>query len=118
MQSPPAFLQQRLEFPFASAEARAGLPLSNRLFGALLWGVGRTLHVTIKRADYSPRGSVRGEDDDPPAMPMAAAPALPMGRLDMHLPPDWSVATGGLHLLTGEAEIELTSGRPEGAWAK
>ncbi|MGV3722289.1 MAG: glycosyl hydrolase family 95 catalytic domain-containing protein, partial [Actinomycetota bacterium] len=36
---------------------------------------------------------------------------LPMGRVDLLLPLDWSLASGGLHLSTGEADLELAGYR-------
>ncbi|HEU4752394.1 MAG TPA: hypothetical protein VFU47_04725, partial [Armatimonadota bacterium] len=48
----PRPLQERLEFPFPAREAHAGIPLSNGTLGALLWGEGRSLHLTLNRADY------------------------------------------------------------------
>ena len=132
-------LSRRLEFPFPARDAHAGLPLSNGTFGALLWGEERTLRITINRADYwDHRGGLafgpdatyanlrrwleEGDearlrevfegapsDDGTPPHPTR----LPMGRVDLELPVDWSVAAGGLHLSTGEAELELTGYRSQ-----
>jgi hypothetical protein len=96
-----SFLRQRLEFSFPAAEAHSGIPLSNGNFGALLWGDGRRLRLTLNRADYSIHRS------EPPTHP-------PMGRLDLVLPLDWAPASGGLHLATGEAELELEGYREHG----
>lgn len=101
----PSFLRQRLEFAFPTAEAHSGIPLSNGTFGALLWGEGRRLRLTLNRADYSLLG------DEPPIEPGAPPP---MGRLDLVLPLDWSPVSGGLHLATGEAELELEGHRVNG----
>ncbi|HEU4754142.1 MAG TPA: hypothetical protein VFU47_13615, partial [Armatimonadota bacterium] len=38
---------------------------------------------------------------------------LPMGRVDLELPLDWALASGGLHLLQGEAELELAGLRDQ-----
>jgi alpha-L-fucosidase 2 len=93
----PSFLQQRLDFPFPLAEALAGIPLSNGRFGALLWGEGRTLRLSLSRADYD-----------------ASTPRLPLGRIDLQLPLDWTIPSGGLHLLSAEAELELDGRREQG----
>ena len=138
MPETPRFLQQRLPFAFPAREAHAGLPLSNATFGALIWGEGRQIRITVNRADYwDHRGGLEfgpeatyanlkhwlqtgdedrlrevfegagGFQDDAPPRPTR----LPMGRVDLELPEDWSIAGGGLHLLTGEAEVELDGHR-------
>lgn len=94
-----AFLRQRLEFPFPAPDPPSGIPLSNGTLGALLWGEGRKLRITLNRSDYWTDGD--------------GAP-LPMGRLDLVLPADWLPASGGLHLATGEAELELDGYREAG----
>jgi alpha-L-fucosidase 2 len=133
MASTPAFLQQRLEFPFPAADPHEGIPLSNGTFGALVWGEGRCLRITINRADYwDHRGGLSFSEEatyenlkrwlaegdegriravfegralggDTPPRPTR----LPMGRVDLQLPSGWIVESGGLHLLTGEAELDL-----------
>ena len=97
------FLQTRLPFPVPTADVQAGLPLVNGTLGALLCGDGRTLRITLNRADY---GYHREGDELPEP--------LPLGRLDLELPSDWLAASGGLHLLTGEAELELDAHREQG----
>jgi hypothetical protein len=140
MPSPPTFLQQRLEFPFPATEVHAGIPLSNGTFGALVWGEGQHVRITLNRADYwDHRGGLAfseeatyenlkrwlGEGDearlrevfegkaseggDTPPRPTR----LPMGRVDLQLPLDWTLETGGLHLLSGEAELELAARRAQ-----
>jgi len=134
MPATSAFLRQRLDFPFPAAAVHDGIPLSNGTFGALIWGEGRRLKLTVNRADYwDHRGGLEfsGEatyenlrrwlhegneaklrevfeghstgDAGAPPCPTR----LPMGRVDLLLPLDWSVAAGGLHLSTGEADLEL-----------
>lgn len=136
-----SFLRQRLEFPFPAAEAHSGIPLSNGTFGTLLWGEGRRLRITLNRADYwDHRGGLSLSEEatyenlqrwlaegdeaklravfesrdqaDPSSPPQPTR--LPIGRLDLVLPLDWSVASGGLHLSTGEAELELQGYREQG----
>lgn len=141
MSRKPSFLRQRLEFPFPLTEVHAGLPLSNGTFGALLWGEGRRLRITLNRADYwDHRGGLSfGEDAtyanlkqwlaegdeaqlravfegrDPATGERPPCPTrLPMGRIDLELPPDWRLDAGGLHLGTGEAELELAGYREAG----
>lgn len=81
-------------------EARAGIPVANGVFGVLLWGAGRTLHLTLGRADYA-------SPEEPAEEPLR----LPVGRLDLELPIDCAVISGGLYLLTGEAELEVDGNR-------
>ena len=135
------FLRQRLEFAFPATEVHSGIPLSNGTFGALLWGEGRRLRVTLNRADYwDHRGGLsfgeeatyenlkrwlaegdeaklrevfEGRQPAEPGTPPQPT-RLPMGRLDLVLPLDWSLASGGLHLSTGEAELELQGYRGTG----
>lgn len=132
--TPSPFLELRLEFPFPATEVHSGIPLSNGTFGALLWGQGRNLRITINRADYwdhrgglafgpeatfenlkkwledGDEGRLRevfegktGEESGTPPRPTR----LPMGRIDLQLPEDWATESGGLHLRTGEAELEF-----------
>lgn len=129
-----SFLDQRLEFPFPAGEVHSGIPLSNGTFGALLWGGSGTLRVTVNRADYwDHRGGLdfgseatyanlqlwlregneaklrevfegrASSDTGQPPRPTR----LPMGRFELQLPEDWILESGGLHLGTGEAELEL-----------
>jgi alpha-L-fucosidase 2 len=130
----PSCLQQRLPFPFPARDPHAGIPLGNGVFGALLWGEGRRVRVTVNRADYwdhrggvpahpeatysnlrawleagdeSRLNAVFGGQVERPAGEPPKPTRLPMGRVDLELPVDWTAAAGGLHLLTGEAEVEL-----------
>lgn len=140
MAEPPAFLRQRLTFPIPAREVHAGIPLSNGTFGALIWGEGRHVRITVNRADFwDHRGGLEfgpeatyanlrrwleegdeerlravfeGSAGHAPGVPPRPT-RLPMGRIDLELPPDWSLAAGGLHLLTGEAELELAGPRGE-----
>jgi hypothetical protein len=137
---PSSFLSRRLEFPVPALEVHSGVPLSNGTFGALLWAEGRRLRMTVNRADYwDHRGGLSfGEDatyanlkqwleegdearlrevfegrgQATPGVPPQPT-RLPMGRVDLLLPVDWSVASAGLHLSTGEAELELSGHRAQ-----
>lgn len=140
---PPSstFLRQRLPFPFPSTECHSGIPLSNGTFGALVWGEGRTVRLTLNRADYwDHRGGLEfgeeatyanlrawleagdeerlrevfeGAGSGRPGTPPHPT-RLPMGRVDLQLEHDWSLAGGGLHLHSGEAELELEGRREQG----
>ncbi|MEI6502985.1 MAG: hypothetical protein WCP21_18405, partial [Armatimonadota bacterium] len=58
-----SFLSRRLEFDFPLTTTHHGLPLSNGTFGALLWGDGADIRLTINRADYwDHRGGVGWND--------------------------------------------------------
>src|SRR5688572_7825377 len=119
------FLRQRLEFPFPAASVHSGIPLSNGTFGALIWGDGRRLKITVNRADYwDHRGGLPFSEEatyanlrcwleeenegkvrevfegrgHPDAAPVEGPTRLPMGRVDLLLPLDWKVTSGGLHL--------------------
>lgn len=136
------FLQQRLEFPFPARDPHAGLPLANGTLGVLLWGEGGTVRLTVNRADYWDRQGALEFGPEATAErlrawleagdaarvrevfegktgeePRPRPTRLPMGRVELRLPPDWRVAGGGLYLQTGEAELEL-AGHTEGARAK
>lgn len=132
-----SFLRRRLEFSFPATAVHDGIPLGNGTFGALLWGEGRRLRITVNRADYwDHRGGLEfgpeatyenlkrwlaegnearirevfeGRDGNRSQKPTR----LPMGRVDLVLPPDWHLASGGLQLTTGEAELELEGYREE-----
>lgn len=112
MPGTPSFLQQRLPFSFPTREAQAGIPLANPTFGALVWGEGRAVRLTLCRPDYwEPLGGPELLEEAPDRHASQHPARLPIGRVDLELPDDWSVASGGLHLLTGEAELELAGPR-------
>ncbi|MFN3650257.1 MAG: glycosyl hydrolase family 95 catalytic domain-containing protein [Armatimonadota bacterium] len=139
MPSQHPFLRQRLEIPFPAEEPHAGIALGNGTLDALLWGGGRAVRVTLGRADYWYHG--RSAPPHPEATyanlcewlqsgdtarleavfgsPSAAgderaSTRLPLGRIELQLPDDWSLVSGGLHLETGEAELELDGYRDRG----
>jgi hypothetical protein len=101
--SPGAALHRRLDFPFRSGDPRCGIPLSNGSFGAVLWGRGSALRITMGRRDYRASGSLI-EDGDA---------RLPIGTVELELPGEWALDTGGLHLLSGEVEAELDGPRAQ-----
>src|ERR1051326_4334623 len=41
-----------LDWRFPATEPHSGVPLGNGTFGALIWGEGRDVRITINRADY------------------------------------------------------------------
>ncbi len=127
-------LSARTDFRWPLGEVHAGIPLGNGTLGVLVWGGRRTLHLTINRGDYwDHRGGLEfgpeatyanlrawleagdetrirevfeGEGRAPAGVP-ARPTRLPMGRLDLELPADWSIIGAGLTLQRGEAEIDL-----------
>lgn len=130
------YLRHRLEFEFPATNTHHGIPLSNGTFGALIWGEGPDIRITINRADYwDHRGGTdfQGEatyanlkrwleagdeaslraafedtrtDESTPPRPTR----LPMGRIDLRLADGFSIASGGLDMARAEAQIEFTPG--------
>lgn len=129
-----AFPARRLEWPVPLMQTHEGVPLSNGTFGALVWGDGRRLRVTVNRADYWDH---RGGMDFPeeatytnlrrllearderglrevferssragPRDP-ARPTRLPMGRVDLQFPGGSAIVGAGLDLAAGRAEVEL-----------
>lgn len=137
MSQPTGFLAQRLEWRFPATDTHHGIPLSNGTFGALVWGEGGDLRITINRADYwDHRGGVawgeeatfqnlkhwletgndaqlrevfEGKTISAPGVPPRPT-RLPMGRVDLKLPEGLRLATGGLDLGVAEAKLELAPG--------
>lgn len=129
-----SFLSRRLEWPVPLTMTHEGLPLSNGTFGALLWGEGNHLRITINRADYWDH---RGGMDFPEEATYAnlrawleagdearlrevfekasrGAPGapprptrLPMGRIDLRFAGNFCFVSGGLDIAHGRAEVEL-----------
>ena len=46
------FLSESLPWPSTADRVHCGVPLGNGLFGALLWGDGGRIRLTLNRADY------------------------------------------------------------------
>ncbi|MHB0858588.1 MAG: glycosyl hydrolase family 95 catalytic domain-containing protein [Anaerolineae bacterium] len=127
-----------LSWRFPANSTHDGIPLGNGLFGALLWGAGRDLRITINRADYwDHRGGVRfgpeatyanlrrwleagdeeslrrvfeGRGQERPGQP-ARPSRLPMGRVDLVLEAG-SLARGALVLAQGMARVALDGPAP------
>lgn len=120
-----------LSFPLP--RTHCGFVLGNGLFGAMVWGVDR-LHVTINRADFWDHRAgqcVDGENlyeqikdrFDPDVADSADAPLeatvqpwtggafrntrLPMGRFEIELDADLTLADGSLDIERGELTIRL-----------
>jgi hypothetical protein len=120
------------EWRFPAAQCHDGIPLGNGTFGALLWGAGETLRLTINRADYWKHGGgwswpaeatypnlrrwLQAGDEatlrrvfegrESADAPRPDRPTrLPMGRVDLHLPADTAVREGWLDLDRGEAHL-------------
>jgi len=136
MKQLPRFLQQRLEWEFPAPHTHYGIPLGNGLFGALIWGEDNEIRITINRQDYwDHRGGMdfRPEatyanlkrwlqagdeeslrrafedthiDEHTPLRPTR----LPMGRIDVQLAEPFRIATGGLDMTRGMAQIEFAPG--------
>ncbi len=121
-----------LPWVFPSTKTHHGIPLGNGLFGALLWGEGEHLRITINRQDYwDHRGGIvfgeeatycnlrrwlaegneselrrvfEGSGNDKPGEPRRPT-RLPMGRVDVRLP-GASLQAGALELRTGTAKLK------------
>lgn len=130
------FLSRRLQWHFPAETTHYGLPISNGTFGALVWGAGADIRITINRADYwDHRGGIgwnevatwenlkqwltAGDeqslraafedtrtDEHTPKRPTR----LPMGRIDLRLAEGFGIDTGGLDLARGEAQVEFAPG--------
>ncbi|MHB1296269.1 MAG: glycosyl hydrolase family 95 catalytic domain-containing protein [Anaerolineae bacterium] len=127
-----------LSWCFPAETTHDGMPLGNGLFGALLWGAGHDLRITINRADFwDHRGGVsfgpeatyanlrgwleagdeaslrrvfEGRGQDQPGQPPRPT-RLPMGRVDLTLG-SGSLARGALVLGQGVAQIVLDGSAP------
>jgi len=126
-------LPEPLSWVFPALTTHEGIPLGNGLFGALLWGAGGALRITINRADYwDHRGGItfggeatyenlrrwlaegneaelrrvfEGRGGDGQDAPPRPT-RLPMGRVDLEMA-DHEISGGALDLATGEARIAL-----------
>ena len=124
---------ERLLWPWPLQRVHAGIPLGNGTFGALLWGDGSRLRITINRQDYwDHQGGVEWTEEasfenlkrllaegneaelrrifegrDPEAGDRPMRPTrLPMGRVDLDFG-EASVDEGGLVMADGEAVLKL-----------
>ena len=136
------FLAEPLAWHFPLETTHAGIPLGNGTFGALVWGEGADLRITINRADYwDHRGGVtwseeatyqnlkrRLEEDDEENLRRVfegtraggetdppRPTRLPMGRVDLRLSSGKPLTVGALDLGTSEARIEAGEGVAVGA---
>ena len=124
---------------FPAPTTHDGLPLGNGLFGALLWGQGSDLRVTINRADFwDHRGGTlfgeeatyanlrrwltagdeatlrrvfEGQTDKSGATPPRPT-RLPMGRLDLNLGADARLGQATLDLACGCGSLSLLGSAP------
>lgn len=120
-----------VEWRFPVATAHDGLPLGNGLFGALLWGSGNTLRLTINRADYwhhetgfdpgpeatwdnllawASAGNERElirvfEGRDEAGQTPERPTRLPMGRIELVFPELLTLGDGSLDLAAGCAGV-------------
>ncbi|MDQ8735371.1 hypothetical protein [Paenibacillus sp. LHD-38] len=115
-----------------------GIPLSNGVFGALIWFQDRTVMLTINRADYwDHRGGTIWRDDCTyghlksllesgefegarelyPTMMMNGKEKRPtrlaMGRFEVRLKPDVRIHSAFLHMTEGEARLVCSHGGSE-----
>ena len=127
------YLADDLPWEFPATEVHAGIPLSNATFGALMWGGGGRLKITINRADYwDHRGGIEfseeasyenlkrwieegdeerlrcvfegtARDDSTPRRPTR----LPMGRTDLRWAKPLRLSSGALDLAAAEARVAL-----------
>lgn len=136
----PSRLRTPLPFPVPARDPHHGIPLGNGTFGALLWGEGRVVRVTINRADYwDRRGGLpprpeatyanlrqwlaNGEEarvrevfeGRPPGggEPAPQPTRLPMGRIDLELPEGAPLTGARLDMATGTATFEAGGSRLE-----
>lgn len=130
------FLTRRLEFDLPLETTHHGIPLSNGTFGALIWGESGEIRITVNRADYwDHRGGIGWNEtatwenlkkwlvsDDEDSLRAAFEDTrtdehtprrptrLPMGRVDLKLSEGFGLASGGLDMARGEAQIEFAPG--------
>ena len=132
--SPP----RPLAWSFPAPSTHNGIPLGNGLFGALVWGGGDILRLTVNRGDYWDRrggaafgpeatyanlrawlkaddeASVRrvfeGAGSARPGEPLEPT-RLPMGRVDLTLP-GHALRCGDLDLTTGAAHVTAEGAAP------
>jgi hypothetical protein len=129
-----------LEWHFPLTYAHEGIPLGNGTFGALVWGEGAHVRITVNRADYWDHrgGTVWGEEanftnlrrwletgdeanlrrvfEGTRAGAETDPPRptrLPMGRVDLTLPAGAHLTRGHLNLGTSEATLEALPVRVE-----
>ena len=126
------YLRRPLQWPWPARAGHAGIPLGNGTFGALLWGSGARLKITINRADYwDHHGGIelteeasfanlkrllaQGDEAElrrifegrsSPDETVLRPTRLPMGRVDLSFPDD-AVHNAGLSLESGEACVAI-----------
>lgn len=130
------FLQRPIPWHFPALDRHDGLPIANGTLGALIWGGGSELRITINRADFwDHRGGLdwkpeanyanlrrwlaeRDEASLRQAFEGQTAPGtprrptrLPMGRLDLTLPSPLRLVAGELDLAAGEARVTAAGDR-------
>ena len=120
---------RRIAWRFPAPMPHDGIPLANGRFGALLWGEGGELRVTVNRSDYWDRrwGFHWGPDlryanlkrlltaGDHAGLHALFPPSaerttrLPMGRVDLRLE-GADIQSGALDLETATGQVELGGG--------
>ncbi len=122
----------RFRWDFPLPRTHTGILQGNGLLGAMIWGKGGTLRITLNRADlWDHRGGLpwtekinyaalrasleAGDEDDlrarfegtppPPGEPRRPS-RLPLGRLEIDFGPDVRLVSGSLDPFTGEIVVE------------
>jgi alpha-L-fucosidase 2 len=122
-----------IEWDLQTQYCHHGIPLSNGVFGALIWFEDNKIMITVNRADYwDHRGGMKyteackyerikelllqGEFDSIKSLfqpetvngfPLLPT-RLPMGRFEYKLKPGVQIKSARLHLAQGEAEVTIT----------
>lgn len=126
------------QWTFPLPRTHTGVPLGNGRLGALVWGEGDTLRMTLGRADLWDHrgGSLWGEGQTFTAIreslersdetrlralfeqtdPEPGAPArptiMPLGRVDITLPAQWHLSTAQVDATAGSVTVAV--GTPDG----
>ncbi|MBO0796878.1 MAG: hypothetical protein J2P36_38855, partial [Ktedonobacteraceae bacterium] len=122
-----------IHWKFPLPRTHTGIPQANGTLGALIWGEGNVLRITLNRADFwDHRGGLVwneqmtfariqellvSKDEEgldaifhggptPPGQPRRPS-MLPLGRLELIFPDPWRLDGGSLHLESGEAMVSL-----------
>jgi hypothetical protein len=129
-------MQTSLSWEFPLPRTHTGILLGNATMGVMIWGEGRTLRITIGRADFwdhrggmpwsekqnypAIRACLEANDEEGineifkpatehvPGQPRRPS-VLPLGRIDLDLGPDAELTRGFLHLQSGKAVVSYRS---------
>ncbi len=125
-------MNKSISWFFPLTDCHEGIPFGNADIGALVWGEGRTLRVTISRADLwdhqgglefggftfrQIRAALEANDEPglralfPKSGTILMPTALPLGRFEFVLPAGAALKEGRLALAKGVAEIDVVKNR-------